>query len=216
MDGANYPCISVFCAFVCESSITVAFTSPSGCLLRIAASVSPCNDSLFKKCPVTAYFVVQITFIFLFWWIIAFVLLGLAGLIVYHAGRRAHLWTQTDLNIRLAVSHVHLSYLSLLVASVYLFKFLRGGASDNPPYQLSSPQGCRLLTICLSMTAVWVISSSAAQIAVFRGQKAREAEREVQMAEGRVWTQGTTLHNEMATIVRQVDALSREEIIKKV
>ena len=102
------------------------------------------------------------------------------------------------------------------MASVYLFKFLRGGGPDQQPYKLSSSEGSRLLRICLSMTAAWVIASSVAQIAVFRGQKAREAEREVQMAEGRVWTQGATLHNEMATIMRQVDALSPEEIIEKV
>lgn len=161
-------------------------------------------------------FVVQITFIFLFWWIIAFVLLGLAGIIVYHAGRRAHLWTPSDLSVRLAISLVHLSYLLLLVASVFLFKLLRGGGAEEKPYKLSSPQGARLFKICLSMTAAWVIASSRAQIAVFRGQKKREAEREVQMAEGRVWTQGATLNSEMATIVRQVDALSPEEIIKKV
>lgn len=158
----------------------------------------------------------QITFIFLFWWIIAFVLLGLAGLIVYHAGRRTHLWTRTDLNVRLAVSLVHLSYLLLLIASVFFFKLLRGGGPEEKPYKLSSAEGSRLLKTCLSFTAAWVIASSAAQIAVFRGQKQREDEREVQIAEGRVWTQGTTMHNEMATIVRQVDALSPEEIIKKV
>jgi hypothetical protein len=158
----------------------------------------------------------QITFLFLFWWIIAFILLGLAGLIVYHAGRRAHLWTRTDLNVRLAMSLVHLSYVLLLVASVFFLKLLRGGGPDEKPYKLSTPQGAHLFKICLCMTASWVIASSLAQIAVFRGQKKREEEREVQMAEGRVWTEGTTLHSEMQTIVRQVDALSPEEIIKKV
>jgi hypothetical protein len=54
------------------------------------------------------------------------------------------------------------------------------------------------------MTASWVIASSAAQIAVFSGQKQREEEREVQIAEGRVWTQGTTLHSEIIKKVRYV------------
>lgn len=172
--------------------------------------------SFFQGWLVTQILLVQITFIFLFWWIIAFVLLGMAGLIVYHAGRRAHLWTRTDLNVRLAVALVHLSYLLLLVASVYLFKFLRGGGAQEKPFKLSSAEGARLFRICLVFTAAWVMASSAAQVAVFKGQKEREEEREVQIAEGRVWTQGTTMHNEMATIVRQVDALSPEEIIKKV
>lgn len=141
----------------------------------------------------------------------------MAGIIVYHAGRRAHLWNRTELNVRLGVSLVHLSYILLLVAAVFFFKLLRGGGADGKPYKLSSSEGARLFTICLSMTAAWVIASSVAQIAVFRGQKQREEERETQMSEGRVWTRWTGgASSEMATIVRQVDALSPEEIIKKV
>jgi hypothetical protein len=153
---------------------------------------------------------VQITFIFIFWWIIAYVLLGLAGLVVYHAGRRARIWSASDLSVRLSVSLIHLSYVVLLCAAAYLLHFVRGG------HDLTRAKDARLFTICLALTAVWVGLSSAAWVTAFRGQAVREAERELQIVQGRVWTEAASLHNEMATVARQVDALSPEEILKKV
>eukprot|EP00892_Ulva_mutabilis_P004260 jgi/Ulvmu1/2205/UM013_0051.1 len=150
-----------------------------------------------------------VTFIFGFWWVSVPILIGVCALMVYLSGRRARIWQAAGLRVRAANAAAHLAAVLLLAALILLLAFMRSG------HDLRAPSSVRRLRGSLGCVAAWVAASSAAHVVVWVAQHEREALRRQQIADGRVWTAVYNSLSSSATIARQVDSLSPEEIAQK-
>lgn len=153
---------------------------------------------------------VQVTFIFGFWWVTVSILIGICALMVFLSGRRARIWQPAGLRVRAANAAAHLAAVLLLAALILLLAFMRSG------HDLRSPADVRRLRGCLGCVATWISASAVAHVVMWAAQREREALRRRQVTDGRVWTAVYNSLSSSATIARQVDSLSPEEIAQKV
>jgi hypothetical protein len=56
----------------------------------------------------------QVIFIFAFWWVCGFVLLGVSMLIIYWCGLRAGVWGGADACSRMGIALAHVNFVYLL------------------------------------------------------------------------------------------------------
>jgi hypothetical protein len=154
----------------------------------------------------------QIIFIFIFWWVSAFVLLAVAAISVYWAGQISRLWPWADLRFRLAISAAHMTYVILLTACVFLYLFMKSG------HVVTAAGDTKLLRICLILTNVWIWCYTICEAYVYLGQADRERRREVLMQQGRTWTSVTDF-GRVATesgARDEMDALTQEQLMEMV
>ena len=137
--------------------------------------------------------------------------LGMAG--VLYIGHRSRLFSRAEYATRIGITLAHAAYVFLLVAFVMLLKFVASSEADA-----STGEGAKQLHAACVLVVVWLGCLAWAHLITQRGQAAREALRETQIAAGRVWTRTSTLgHNYGATVVQQqVDIMSDEELARKV
>lgn len=133
-------------------------------------------------------------------------------LAIVYVGLRAHLWTRGEMRSRVGIALLHAAYIFLLVAVVYLYLFLSGGAG------LHEARGVARARIAARWAGAWLLLLAFAHALIYLGQAEREQRRERQIAAGRVWTRADQLGHNVgaATVQQQVDSMTEDELADKV
>ena len=154
----------------------------------------------------------QVVFIFAFWWLVGFVVVGVGMMAVSYVGMRARLWPRGEVRARIGIALLHFGYAFLLVAAVYLYVLLSNRAG------LHEARGAARLRVTLRWAGVWLVVLVLSHALIYLGQAEREARREAQMAAGRVWTRADELGHSLgaAAVQQQVDSMSEAELARKV